>query len=683
MPRTPSAQHKQMRKFARSADKRQSVHMLGSIQHLQRHFMKFGLAAEEGSDAMSTDIGSFPSLGSLCRTNNANTTGADGSVSIAEPPATVAKPPFPLETPKLDLGKLRREAFESLQALEQAWRIDNERERPKAPSSPREQSEDEEVEPSTRILDLLKTTVDAVRSVRAWSLAVPATSLICSSSSRQSDHIRTCTIPAKSRIPTISTPSRPAPAYTGGRSVSGTSVRLAARNGDGELLHGGGEEKDPLFDLRKAALDVLACLRGVEEKFRTTADSADNTFEDLPLEDLPHEQETRDGPTSGSPKRQQQQQQQSPVLEAPPSSKPPQVEPSTIPAKRIEDSEDLWFFSQRAGDATDAQWAEEGKKGWYERLKSGEGGWTYRDDVRVPAELQEEREVVRRYLWTVVETFFGSAEGSVEIPWRAMKGGEVARGPVISEAEAVGDPTSYRSTEGEVKALPKWSDSQLWEGRRIDRIRAFLQDYLPSNMLDSLPVSESQDERMKLLTRLSLYSLVVRDGFLLILAFNTVLRRSTTGSWGFVPDEDVYDTLDSGTAAPADSIIAEEGTLARKQKDWTFRKAGNLRCWGAVPLTFPLQAVDLQLVIPVISTVEKDRRPSTTARQPSSSPSRRVSNHVVADTADTRLEEGTGTGIPFDPIRIARREERWDGMLEAAVVAWVEKVSLELLPVVE
>lgn len=39
IPRTPSAQHKQMRKFARSADKRQSVHMLGSIQHLQRHFV--------------------------------------------------------------------------------------------------------------------------------------------------------------------------------------------------------------------------------------------------------------------------------------------------------------------------------------------------------------------------------------------------------------------------------------------------------------------------------------------------------------------------------------------------------------------------------------------------------------------------------------------------------------------
>lgn len=60
---------RQMRRFAKSADKRQSVHMLGSIEHLQHHFvswqgeavclaqltcrppeklqLKFGLAAKE------------------------------------------------------------------------------------------------------------------------------------------------------------------------------------------------------------------------------------------------------------------------------------------------------------------------------------------------------------------------------------------------------------------------------------------------------------------------------------------------------------------------------------------------------------------------------------------------------------------------------------------------------------
>lgn len=30
---------RQMRRFAKSADKRQSVHMLGSIEHLQHHFV--------------------------------------------------------------------------------------------------------------------------------------------------------------------------------------------------------------------------------------------------------------------------------------------------------------------------------------------------------------------------------------------------------------------------------------------------------------------------------------------------------------------------------------------------------------------------------------------------------------------------------------------------------------------
>jgi hypothetical protein len=35
---------RQMRRFAKSADKRQSVHMLGSIEHLKHHFVSFPVA---------------------------------------------------------------------------------------------------------------------------------------------------------------------------------------------------------------------------------------------------------------------------------------------------------------------------------------------------------------------------------------------------------------------------------------------------------------------------------------------------------------------------------------------------------------------------------------------------------------------------------------------------------------
>jgi hypothetical protein len=37
-----TAAQRQMRRFAKSADKRQSVHMLGSIEHLQNHFVSSG-----------------------------------------------------------------------------------------------------------------------------------------------------------------------------------------------------------------------------------------------------------------------------------------------------------------------------------------------------------------------------------------------------------------------------------------------------------------------------------------------------------------------------------------------------------------------------------------------------------------------------------------------------------------
>ncbi|KAJ9124814.1 hypothetical protein QFC24_003183 [Naganishia onofrii] len=418
-------------------------------------------------DVKELDIGSFPALTTLAPTKPINTTNNDViSTSRAESSGgTVAKSPSLLETPKLDPGKLRSEAFDALKALEEAWLIDTDSEHTRTASPPRDQQEGAvEVEPPTKILSLLKTTVDAVRAVRAWSLAVPATSLLRSSAViRQKDYSRTSL--TKPRIPTMSTPSRPAPASQSSRSVSDTSIRLAARHGNGQIISGGGgEEKDPLSDLRKAALDVLACLRGVEERFRTTDDSADNSFEEL------HEEEMPGQATSVSPDRQQQQQQRSSPFKAPRSD----TQPSTIPSKRIEDSEDLWFFSQRAGDSSaSGEWTEEEKKGWYERLMSGEAGWTYRPDIRVGVELQEEREVVRRYLDTVVDTFFGATTGEGnEVPWRrkVMRGEderELRLDDVGIEVEDGNEARLQQSTESEFARLPDWADSQLWEDRCI------------------------------------------------------------------------------------------------------------------------------------------------------------------------------------------------------------------------
>lgn len=65
--------------------------------------------------------------------------------------------------------------------------------------------------------------------------------------------------------------------------------------------------------------------------------------------------------------------------------------------------------------------------------------------------------------------------------------------------------------------------------------------------------------------------LTVRDGFILVVALNTALHRSPQ-SWGFVPTDDLHDTLtddDNGKAK------------GRVEGDWTFRRVGNLTAWAA------------------------------------------------------------------------------------------------------
>lgn len=64
------------------------------------------------------------------------------------------------------------------------------------------------------------------------------------------------------------------------------------------------------------------------------------------------------------------------------------------------------------------------------------------------------------------------------------------------------------------------------------------------------------------------------DGYLCIIAFNAFLQRSPS-PWGFVPMDEVYDTVGLGAAT------IEATTDSKTKRDWTFRKAENMRCFGA------------------------------------------------------------------------------------------------------
>jgi hypothetical protein len=72
-------------------------------------------------------------------------------------------------------------------------------------------------------------------------------------------------------------------------------------------------------------------------------------------------------------------------------------------------------------------------------------------------------------------------------------------------------------------------------------------------------------------------ALTRRDGLLLIHAFNLVVLSSPK-PWGFVPEEDIHDTL---SATHGESATPASQAEERVSKKWTFRRVGNLICWAA------------------------------------------------------------------------------------------------------
>jgi hypothetical protein len=66
---------------------------------------------------------------------------------------------------------------------------------------------------------------------------------------------------------------------------------------------------------------------------------------------------------------------------------------------------------------------------------------------------------------------------------------------------------------------------------------------------------------------------------MIILALNTALHSSPR-SWGFVPDEDIHDTLNAAPHIGSGSTTPD-GIDERSSEGWTFRRIGNLTAWAA------------------------------------------------------------------------------------------------------
>ena len=283
-------------------------------------------------------------------------------------PPTVARPPYPIvENVKIDLEKLRADALESICSVEQIWSLETPEDlgnsEPKNGAAPS----------PVNVLYLLKASVDAIRIVRAYSMAIPLSMLPCTSSSTHP----TLRVPSglgRARQ-SLSTPSRPAP-----RSVSSTGS-VGSNHGASTPI----PEEDPLAEVRKAALEVLTCLRALEERSRiegsnTTVSRQEG--DDALVEQSDTARELHDG------------------------AQRPQI---TVQMEESEEEEDLsFFFPTESEDQTGNP-----KDSWYDRLNAADReGWLYRTDMAVDPDLLEERNLIKAWLRAVDSKIFGRGAGS-------------------------------------------------------------------------------------------------------------------------------------------------------------------------------------------------------------------------------------------------------------------------------
>ncbi|KIP07844.1 hypothetical protein PHLGIDRAFT_70384 [Phlebiopsis gigantea 11061_1 CR5-6] len=617
-----NSSNKPLKPFSRSAAKRESVMALGSIEHLQHYFTKTGIAAET-NPSNKPNNGMVPAIGGLI-----GKTGRPWPAGVPEfqlPPSPVVPQIIhPITSPyvktyEIDPENLRPSVIEDLGAVEQAWWLSGV-EQADLLSVPDAQGGKGTTH--VDVLDVLRTTTHAVRSVRNYLLSLP-------------DDGPTPVKPQfQFRTSVLSAPPPP---------------RRQASQPD--------SASDPLSRIRRSALEVLTVLRSVEEASR------------LPLSDDAYDAQSDHGDhteahsVSGSTvSRATSPDFLGDDVETPVSISYVHVGGRHGPVPVWEDEDDFDL-----NQATDPE--QEKRERWDERLVLG-GGWLYKQDVTRQA-LATERGVVARYLDAVDDVLFGGRKegkrgwererekaererrskgrrvsaGDAELVqtkrsnrrvvsagmFDAMRGmaltEEPEEGEMISEAESVDD-----------EELPDWARRNLFVDDNLGRLHALLQALVPGSLLHLLP--RAPPDRAVLLQALS-------SGQLLCSAYNIGVRKSRK-PWGFVNKDAIHDIA----ALEAQSVA--EGEQEQARKGWTFRRTDNLRLWAA--------ALKLRYSLPVHTPASGKLAPKE-GTTPVGSPSTPIFRFPTAELP-----------ITFDAPLIARHEPGWEDMLEQLAMRWMQAV---------
>lgn len=282
---------------------------------------------------------------------------------------------------------------------------------------------------------LLVNTAQTIRRVRELSLS------LTQSRRRVSPGMSTLPRPNKGRT-SISTPSRPSATLP--RAVSGQA--LPERKSSLGMQH---ERSDEFAELRRAALEVLAGLRGMEERLRlfptATSDqvaSSSSGLSTTSIDNMSRPNSSLSGITS---------------------------EPESF----TDPDEEDWNMNVLAADGDLHRHIET----WEERI-AAEG----REYIAVgPGDIGKEREAVRRWVGVVDRLFRAEGEGDalgrwVEGNWEGRESGEY---------------------------MLSWIGYWLERADSEERIHDFLLAHLPLDLQLHLPSTQKDDYRSALLSRLS------------------------------------------------------------------------------------------------------------------------------------------------------------------------------------
>ncbi|KAJ7485134.1 hypothetical protein B0H11DRAFT_2018242 [Mycena galericulata] len=680
-----NSSNKPQKPFSRSAAKRESVMALGSIEHLQHYFTKTGIEAKKNS-LTKAHHGLVPVFGGL---THLNTGAPDGPIMNLPPspaipqPAAPSFPPY-VKTFEMDPESLLPGVIDDLSDVAFAWRIDHVvAPPPQAAAADRLGVAGSGAPDSLDVLNVLKTTTRAIRSVRNYLLSLPD-----ESTGTIRAHFRSRQAPGSFRSSNLSSSNLSS-------SKSNSDLRAAASAKDAHAKEKEAARPDPLTLIRKAALEVLTVLRELEERCR------------LPLSDDAYDAQSDGGGSKGSHSRMASPSMHSDELSPEEGDHEHEHEVERDPDTSVAfslvqvqgryESVPVWEDEDAGWEDYDDDKDKAKKEGWDEKLILG-SGWLYQQNVRLE-DLQKERTAVSTYLDVVDEVIFEGKK--TDGPGREKERGwererrkaveKEGRGSVRSKSRAkrrgrsyvltpasTGDKakrrvsvgmfemmSSLRITEepsqiGEIdeeeedseesiddEELPEWAQRKAFEGDELGRAHAILSTFLPASLLPALMPPSPREAFLDCLS----------SGQLLCVAYNTCVRKSKK-PWGYISRDGIHDILALEQAAQDGDDDSK--AQADVKKGWTFRRIDNLRLWAG--------ALKIRYLLPIVAPAPPPGSTTPNSNTPLNSP---------APAASAQRFNPEQPPVVFDAKAVARKDPGWEQILEGALLRWVQRVVAE------